>query len=229
MESLGIFLIIFNLLTLSGLWIYFIINSKRRGLDFPWTFILVIIGRMVIGVNIGFNLGKINIYVYLLFLLLGCFFYHERRHLGDYFINRHNLLRSIGIGLCIGVLFFLVFRIVGYNLLSVPSSEKVNFWHFASNVLKIVLGEELLFRGCLLGYIRKNDIAYLYANSIQSILFTVGHLQRYLNSGDFLTLFLVLIFGFISGTITWKLENIAGAVMMHGVVTGIFGAMMVFL
>ncbi len=213
-------------LCLLALWIYYIVASKRKGLSFPWIFPIFIILRLVIGVNVGIKIGNLSINLYIPLLLLLGLLLIERKHIYDDFITWKNLGISILFGLLFGILFYLLFTWAGQNQLASFSKLSSNPWSIIEIIATVPLVEECLYPGFILGSLKKVDIPAIYAVTIQSVLFTIDHLGRYLPTSGYLPLLLVLLFGFVSGSITWKTKNLSGAVLMHSIVTVLAGAIL---
>ena len=82
-------------------------------------------------------------------------------------------------------------------------------------LLKVSIIEEVYFRGFLLGYLKEYKMRFWSANLIQSLLFVIAHMPRYLVGGDWLSLALVFLIALGSGYVVWGKKNIVGGILLH--------------
>jgi membrane protease YdiL (CAAX protease family) len=210
------------------LWVCLVVNARRLHTPAPWDFGLVILGIILSGAGIT---GPGEVRIGLIWVVLGLILPLKRQQLPLFYIGyhnlRHNLLTGVLWGLALGlvsvplVLLSGTIGVDGDFLSLSPISMCLRF-------VEIAVGEELLFRSFVQGYLRQQGVQSSQANLIQAILFMLVHLPRYLEPRHWPELAFAGIFGCLAGHLTNRDGNVAGAIVMHGVVTLFSGFLTTF-
>lgn len=96
------------------------------------------------------------------------------------------------------------FSSIRFSLITLPNIIKV---------LQISVVEELIFRGLLLGYMRRAGANQFVANVIQTIIFSIGHFD--INSLHWESILVVMAFSWIAGLLTMKTKSVRASIIMH--------------
>ncbi len=127
-----------------------------------------------------------------------------------------NISKSIIFGIISGVLFSAVLYSLVLLDLALPLGQDLSILDHNLLLLLLVqaLAEEILNRGFLLGFLER-IFSSRTANIIQSLVFAVTHVARYLFSGNWILLPLLFIFGIIWGVITIRYRTVLGSWIGH--------------
>lgn len=201
----------FIVLVLSVFWIYFLIYAYRNKLSLPWGFGIVIIGVRLAGLEIGYP-NSISVDLPFLASLFGVLW------------NITNIRKQILVQSILETLYLIGIGLVFGLLLGIPLAASMGIEHFqnfsqfssvhlvTSSILGSI-GEELLFRGYFLSYLRKYGFHPLVAIVLQALVFTAGHTGR--NSGNWVALGIIFLVGTITGYITWRSNKLFSACTLH--------------
>jgi membrane protease YdiL (CAAX protease family) len=206
-----------TIIVLLGLWIYFYIRAFQLSINWPWGFVIVILGVLISGYGFNINNQSTSFTIDFLFvlMLIGVFWNINNIRKWIYDGDRANFARYIGIGSLIGLVLGSFFILsLGGNYLQIGNQH--SWTALISTFLQISVSEELLYRGFFLSYLRKFNFNHIPANLIQSVLFTLLHVPRY--SDNWLLLLATFFSGFVAGYFTLKNKNLITAFFLHIVV-----------
>lgn len=210
----------FLVILLSSLFIFGISLKRRNRL--PWSLLIIIIGSFFINTR-QIELPHLNFKLSLpLWITVVFFCIFDYKNLQTYFVSKKNIFRSLLFGIVISIC---IAPIVVFGPLADPrSSFRCNPDSFSWQlVIWAILGgfsEEILYRGIILGYLRKYDYTPRVALLAQSIIFTISH-QFYIEEFMWRSLLGALLFGLAAGGITWKTKNIGGAIVAHTLINSL--------
>jgi membrane protease YdiL (CAAX protease family) len=125
-----------------------------------------------------------------------------------------DILLIIGIGTLFTLFLYISLKgYVAHNLI-----QGKPFGEIFLSTVNTAVGEEIIFRSFILGYLKKYKFSPWLSILLQSLLFSLGHL-RYIWLGFTFTFLLIFIFGFVAGIFTWKRGSIIPSIILHWEVT----------
>lgn len=201
-----IVLLVVELLLLLIIWGYLYYSSLSRDLEKPLFFGVVILIILLLGTWINL-FGIIYINISLAVLIVALPFARKEQFL-DFGIGRSVAPTYIIVGILVGIVFgilYLVFTFssIKFSLITFPSLIKI---------LQISVIEELIFRGLLLGYMRRGGVNSSVANFVQAVIFLGGHLGANPLQWDIV---LVVLFAWIAGLFVIKTKSVKAPIVMH--------------
>ena len=197
-------------------WIYFFIYAHHHHISPPFGFSLVVVGVLAAGFGFNFfNNRQETIFSINLLFLLSLFglvgnINNIREQIATKTIGE--LIRFIGIGLACGFIF-------GISVLlhdiepTHPLVSRFTFPALIAYSTQVSIGEELLFRGYCLSYLRRSGCNPIAAIIIQSLLFSFWHIPKYW--GDWISIIIVFLIAFVAAFLTWKNNNLIPAFLLH--------------
>jgi len=75
------------------------------------------------------------------------------------------------------------------------------------------IAEELLFRGYLLGYLRRYGFNSVFGNVLQALMFAILHLSTF--SDHWIAVVVSFLNALIAGYLTWKHNSLISAFVLH--------------
>lgn len=192
------------------LWVFFSIRAYQLNNNPPWGFGIVILGVLISGYSLDINNFSINLLFVL--ILIGAFWNINNIRQLIRVESAAVLLRYIAIGTITGLLsgFFLVL-LQGMRYLQINGQYSLGV--LIGSSMQVSVAEEFLFRGFLLGYLKKFNSKPLLGNAIQSLLFTAMHFSRY--SDNWLIIAIIFSAGLIAGYFTLKNKSLIPAIFLH--------------
>jgi membrane protease YdiL (CAAX protease family) len=139
----------------------------------------------------------------------------ERRHLNRLYISRYHWRNSLSWG-------FLFGSLLGFSVGLVLAWTRFGF-HWLSWIkipptlgmaLTTAIFEELMYRSYVLSRLAETRMGPVWANITQTILFVAVH-PRYFVQGTWFMIAALTIFAFVTGILTLRTRNIAGAIAAH--------------
>jgi membrane protease YdiL (CAAX protease family) len=146
-------------------------------------------------------------------------------------------LESVGVAFVIGSLMWLALRMVPSSVLKNPGvsvsiyadwSLSLSSFMFAllREAFYVTLGEEVLFRGLLGGYLERH-FGFIRGNTLQALVFLLPHLLLLLVSSSF---WVVVIVQFLAGWVLGWLRSRSGSILPSWLVHSLmnaFGALLI--
>jgi membrane protease YdiL (CAAX protease family) len=199
------------------LWNYLTLIAHKKGKDKPTEYIYIFLGVALAGNNFTFIWIPVNIL--LVIVIWGVL--SQKRNLRTYFFSKENYIPSIIIGSCLGLGLGLLFYYSVDDALYMGSLANKPLNVLVISLVQTSISEEMLYRGMLLGCLRRYDFSDFKSNSIQSILFILIHIPRFILTHNLGGLLIVSIFSFFAGFITLKYKTLFGPCVMH-IITNMF-------
>jgi membrane protease YdiL (CAAX protease family) len=191
------------------LWFYIYVRSKQLKLMAPWHLLIMMIGHFF--GNYEWRVGFFRLDWFSTSVIIAILLFPKQRWQEIYISNNDlliNMLIGVISGFFLGLAGYLWATNVGYGenqILAYQTAFLIGLWG---------VGEELLFRGFVLGNLRKLGLPLHLANLVQSAFFTLLHI-RYIVDGNFAAILLTWTLGLLSGyTVLWR-KNIFVGVVMH--------------
>lgn len=168
------------------------------------------------------NQAAFPVYLVSSYVLLPAMAWTERKRLATFNLTAGNLRQAIREGLLLSLLAIpqglgAAWLMIGHVAWAPP---RVAIAALASGLFTAALIEEPLFRGFLLGFLRRWGLGEVAAVVVQAIVFLAGHL-RYAARGQWWMFGWVLAFGLILGWQASRHRTIAGTVVTHALVNTI--------
>jgi membrane protease YdiL (CAAX protease family) len=184
------------------------IKGTRR---FPLDSLFFFCGVILVGKEININLVVVRLnFVFPLWIPCVMYLLINSKNANKYFVSQRNTLKCLLYGMTTGLaLGCLINYFYGYQ------QQTAGIWVWIYQLFT-VLGEELFFRGILLGTLMKSNVKRWVSILIQGLIFLAGH-SRYFASGNWIAIIGVLLIGVSAGIITTKFRNILGAIVLHAV------------
>lgn len=206
-----IFFLVILLVTIYLFWL----SIKQRS-RLPWTFLIILIGVFFYDLR-QLNLIFIHIRLFLPLWMTVLFFYIvEFRACDKFFVTKCNFLRSTFIGIITSLLIFPL--VIFWPSASTKSPYQLDLgninWLVLIYAIDAGLSEELLFRGAILGYLKRYRLTLLKGVVFQSVVFSLSHVY-YIQQFYWGSILFTFFIGIIAGMITWKTKNISGAIVLH--------------
>jgi membrane protease YdiL (CAAX protease family) len=205
----------FLILLLLIVWVYISVLAKRRNTPFPWRYSFFLFGILSLNFSVRIS-GSVEIGSVMIILLIFGFFTRKNRQ--TFYIRSKGLWRSVVVGFLIGLFLFLIQLFFLY--LREPNSIHIGIKPLDTWVITVisqVIGEEVLLRGYLLSILIYYGMKKPLSNYLQAGIFAIAHFPRYLPTHNYVALFIVALLGISAGYLTYKKENIFGAISMHGI------------
>lgn len=182
------------------------IKGIRR---FPIDSIFFFGGVILVGKEININLVIIRLsFVFPLWLPCVIYLLLNSKNANEYFVSQKNTLKSLLYGITTGLALGCLI-----NYLYGNQQQTAGIWVWIYQLFT-VLGEELFFRGILLGTMMKSNVKQWVSILIQALIFLAGH-SRYFVSGSWIAIIGILLIGVSAGIITTKFRNVLGAIVLH--------------
>jgi membrane protease YdiL (CAAX protease family) len=205
------------LFALMVLWIYLFLKAYLQRKPLPWGFGIVILGILVSGYSFYISIHHTVLPVNLLFVLMLVGILWNINDIGqlvrirkksDFFCSA---ILGIFVGLLLGIL-LLIFGGGGF----IQIDERFSWIGLVVLSIQVSTAEEFLFRGFLLGYLKKSGLNTATSNVLQAIVFTAMHLLRF--SSNWVATFLIFLAAMVAGYFTLKDKSIIMAIFMHNAV-----------
>lgn len=193
------------------IFIYRLIEANESRKIIILDFILVYGVYFLFTIGFVFELETANFEIkiplaWIIFLVLIIFI---RKRLANFFLVLSNIWQNLTIGLLLGS----CFAFISMTLSPVENGTLYSFSLILFlDIVGSSIGEEMIFRGYILGYSHITKKPFLIMNILQSVIFFLGHLQHGLQAA--LVSFLFAIF---LGVFAWKDKSIFGPIIAHSV------------
>ena len=198
-------------------WMYLIIYSYRhreKSIS-PWGFGIVIIGILLKGQTFGYfdQIVVFRIDIALVVSLFGVLW--NINNIRNLFFTRNFgvFFRNLGLGLLFGLLLYLRSP-QNINYIQVDYQSGTLFALIAY-VIQASMAEELLYRGYILGYLRKCEINPIISILFQALIFILAHFSQ--DTGNWMYILEVFMVGITTGYLTWRSNNLVPAFVLHSI------------
>ncbi len=188
------------------------INARKRGLHPQWSFYILPLALALNDREVLIDSELVYIDWHIPFWIFSLpFFLINLKKLSTFFISRKNIGKAVTSGLFAGIVLVLVFQISKYQSLNFKLSLNTYSIIYA---ISTAIGEELFFRGALLGSLKNNGVSSFWSLIVTVTLFALGH-RHHVFAGNNLEFLAVSLLGVVGGIITLRYKNLTGSVVMH--------------
>jgi membrane protease YdiL (CAAX protease family) len=215
MANVFLITVLTSFFALIVLWIYFFIYSYRHRDGFPWGFSLIFIGLLLTGAKYRIYDHQVEVFAIdfsLIVSLIGILWNVNNIRSQFHIRDKGEIIRLTGIGLVSGLLLG-IFFILAQGTQHFQVDPRFTITTYIASSIQASISEELLFRGYLLSYLRTYKVNPIFSVIFQALMFAVLHIPRY--PGNWVAIFIAFLAGLIAGYITWKINNLIPALILH--------------
>lgn len=175
---------------------------------FLQTLFLLIIFNQFSWVELKWNANVLSIPVGIPLFIL--FILQNKSDLHEFYFRTNFINRGIFWGCLYGVAIAAIsISVVSPNRVSNSIVDPILF-QYVIRAIEVAIGEELFFRGAVMGTLIHKGQDPKIAIGIQGILFSIAHLSKPLNQ-----FFIPVLFGFVIGFVVMKYKNIYAGIIGH--------------